>query len=112
MLVNTMCQLDSSNRDRSAVRSRLRRMCAAVASFAVGAAAGVFLFSAISNWCFALPQNNSPLKRNMISNGLTSYLVLNARCSWREQFPGGGSVFNEAECAVSQSDHCVYFLRR
>jgi uncharacterized membrane protein YoaK (UPF0700 family) len=40
---------------RDAARSRLRRMGAAVASFAVGAAAGALLFHAIGSWCFALP---------------------------------------------------------
>jgi uncharacterized membrane protein YoaK (UPF0700 family) len=40
---------------RDAIRSRLRRMCAAVASFAAGAAAGALLFHAIGSWCFALP---------------------------------------------------------
>jgi uncharacterized membrane protein YoaK (UPF0700 family) len=38
-----------------AVRSRLRRMCVAVASFAAGAAAGALLFHEIGSWCFALP---------------------------------------------------------
>jgi uncharacterized membrane protein YoaK (UPF0700 family) len=38
-----------------ATRSRLRRMCVAVASFAVGAAAGALLFHAIGSWCFAVP---------------------------------------------------------
>jgi uncharacterized membrane protein YoaK (UPF0700 family) len=37
------------------IRSRLRRMCVAVASFAAGAAAGALLFHAIGRWCFALP---------------------------------------------------------
>jgi len=40
---------------RDAIRSRLRRMCIAVASFAAGAAAGALLFHAIGSWCFALP---------------------------------------------------------
>jgi uncharacterized membrane protein YoaK (UPF0700 family) len=40
---------------RDAARSRLRRMCVAVASFAAGAAAGALLFHAIGSWCFALP---------------------------------------------------------
>jgi uncharacterized membrane protein YoaK (UPF0700 family) len=39
---------------RDAIRSRLRRMCVAVASFAAGAAAGALLFNAIGSWCFAL----------------------------------------------------------
>ena len=38
-----------------AMRSRLRRMCVAVASFATGAAAGALLFHAIGSWCFVLP---------------------------------------------------------
>ena len=38
-----------------AMRSRLRRMSLAVASFAAGAAAGALLFHAIGSWCFALP---------------------------------------------------------
>lgn len=40
---------------RDAIRSRLRRMGAAVAGFALGAAAGALLFHAIGKWCFALP---------------------------------------------------------
>jgi uncharacterized membrane protein YoaK (UPF0700 family) len=40
---------------RDAILARMRRMCVAVASFAVGAAAGAFLFHAIGSWCFALP---------------------------------------------------------
>jgi uncharacterized membrane protein YoaK (UPF0700 family) len=40
---------------RDVIRPRLRRMCVAVASFAVGAAAGALLFHAIGSWCFALP---------------------------------------------------------
>jgi len=38
-----------------AMRSRLRRMCVAVAGFATGAAAGALLFHAIGSWCFVLP---------------------------------------------------------
>jgi uncharacterized membrane protein YoaK (UPF0700 family) len=38
-----------------AIRSRLRRMGVAVASFAAGAAAGALLVNAIGSWCFALP---------------------------------------------------------
>jgi uncharacterized membrane protein YoaK (UPF0700 family) len=38
-----------------ALRSRLRRMCVAVVSFAAGAASGALLFHAIGSWCFALP---------------------------------------------------------
>jgi uncharacterized membrane protein YoaK (UPF0700 family) len=40
---------------RDALKSRLRRMCVAVSTFAAGAAAGAFLFHAIGTWCFALP---------------------------------------------------------
>jgi len=40
---------------RDATKSRLRRMGAAVAGFALGAAAGALLFHAIGKWCFALP---------------------------------------------------------
>jgi uncharacterized membrane protein YoaK (UPF0700 family) len=40
---------------RDATRSRLRRMGVAVASFAVGAAAGALLLHAIGRFCFALP---------------------------------------------------------
>jgi uncharacterized membrane protein YoaK (UPF0700 family) len=40
---------------RDAIKSRLRRMGVAVASFAGGAAAGALLFNAIGSWCFALP---------------------------------------------------------
>jgi uncharacterized membrane protein YoaK (UPF0700 family) len=40
---------------RDAIGSRLRRMGAGVASFALGAAAGALLFHAIGSWCFALP---------------------------------------------------------
>jgi uncharacterized membrane protein YoaK (UPF0700 family) len=40
---------------RDVVGSRLRRMCVAVASFALGAAAGALLFNKIGSWCFALP---------------------------------------------------------
>jgi uncharacterized membrane protein YoaK (UPF0700 family) len=38
-----------------AIRSRLRRMCVAVASFTAGASAGALLFHAVAKWCFALP---------------------------------------------------------
>jgi len=41
--------------DRAAIRSRLRRMCIAVVSFAAGAAAGAILFHALGSGCFALP---------------------------------------------------------
>jgi uncharacterized membrane protein YoaK (UPF0700 family) len=40
---------------RDVIRSRLRRMCVAVVSFAVGAAGGALLFHTIGSWCFAFP---------------------------------------------------------
>jgi uncharacterized membrane protein YoaK (UPF0700 family) len=40
---------------RDAIKSQLRRMSVAVASFAVGAAAGALFFKALGSWCFALP---------------------------------------------------------
>jgi uncharacterized membrane protein YoaK (UPF0700 family) len=40
---------------RDVIKSRLRRMGVAVASFAAGAAAGALLFHATGSWCFALP---------------------------------------------------------
>lgn len=40
---------------RDAIRSRIRRMCVTVVSFAAGAAAGALLFHAIGSWCFVLP---------------------------------------------------------
>jgi uncharacterized membrane protein YoaK (UPF0700 family) len=40
---------------RDAIRSRLRRTCVAVASFAAGAAAGALFFHVIGTWCFVLP---------------------------------------------------------
>jgi uncharacterized membrane protein YoaK (UPF0700 family) len=46
-----------------AMRSRLRRMSVAVASFAAGAAAGALLFHAIGSWCFVLPPGVALLAR-------------------------------------------------
>jgi uncharacterized membrane protein YoaK (UPF0700 family) len=46
-----------------AMRSRLRRMSVAVASFATGAAAGALLFHAIGSWCFVLPPGVALLAR-------------------------------------------------
>jgi uncharacterized membrane protein YoaK (UPF0700 family) len=40
---------------RVAIKARLRRLGAAVAGFALGAAAGALLFHVIGKWCFALP---------------------------------------------------------
>jgi uncharacterized membrane protein YoaK (UPF0700 family) len=40
---------------RDAIRSRLRHMGVAVASFAAGAAVSALLFHAIGAWCFAVP---------------------------------------------------------
>jgi len=56
---------------REAIRSRLRRMCAAVASFAAGAAAGALLFHAIGSWCFALPPVVALLARITAKSFLT-----------------------------------------
>jgi uncharacterized membrane protein YoaK (UPF0700 family) len=57
---------------RDAVRSRLRRMGAAVASFAAGAAAGALLFHAIGSWCFALPPVVAFLTRITAKSSLTT----------------------------------------
>jgi uncharacterized membrane protein YoaK (UPF0700 family) len=57
---------------RDAVRSRLRRMCVAVASFAAGAAAGALLFHAIGSWCFALPPVVAFLARITAKSSLAS----------------------------------------
>jgi uncharacterized membrane protein YoaK (UPF0700 family) len=57
---------------RDAIRSRLRRMCVAVASFAVGAAAGALLFHAIGRWCFALPPVVAFLARVTAKSSLTT----------------------------------------
>jgi uncharacterized membrane protein YoaK (UPF0700 family) len=57
---------------RDAVRSRLQRMCVAVASFAVGAAAGALLFHAIGSWCFALPPVVALLARITAKSSLTA----------------------------------------
>jgi uncharacterized membrane protein YoaK (UPF0700 family) len=53
-------------------RSRLRRMCVAVASFAAGAAAGALLFHAIGSWCFALPPVVAFLARITAKSTLTA----------------------------------------
>jgi uncharacterized membrane protein YoaK (UPF0700 family) len=55
-----------------ALRSRLRRMSVAVASFAVGAAAGALLFHAIGSWCFALPPVVAFLARIAAKSSLTA----------------------------------------
>jgi uncharacterized membrane protein YoaK (UPF0700 family) len=55
-----------------AIRSRLRRMCVAVASFASGAAAGALLFHAIGSWCFALPPIVALLARITAKSSLTA----------------------------------------
>jgi uncharacterized membrane protein YoaK (UPF0700 family) len=57
---------------RDAVKSRLRRMCVAVASFAAGAAAGAILFHAIGSWCFALPPVVAFLARITAKSSLTA----------------------------------------
>jgi uncharacterized membrane protein YoaK (UPF0700 family) len=57
---------------RDALRSRLRRMCVAVASFAAGAAAGALLFSAIGSWCFALPPVVALLAKITAKSSLTA----------------------------------------
>jgi uncharacterized membrane protein YoaK (UPF0700 family) len=57
---------------RDAVRSRLRRMCVIVASFAAGAAAAALLFNAIGSWCFALPPVVALLARITAKSSLTA----------------------------------------
>jgi uncharacterized membrane protein YoaK (UPF0700 family) len=57
---------------RDAIRSRLRRMGAAVAGFALGAAAGALLFHAIGKWCFALPPVVAFLTRITAKSSLTT----------------------------------------
>jgi len=57
---------------RDAVSSRLRRMCVAVVSFAVGAAAGALLFHVIGSWCFALPPVVALLARITAKSSLTA----------------------------------------
>jgi uncharacterized membrane protein YoaK (UPF0700 family) len=57
---------------RDAVRSRLRRMCVAVASFAAGAAAGALLFHALGSWCFALPPVVALLARITAKSSMTT----------------------------------------
>ena len=54
-----------------AMRSRLRRMSVAVASFATGAAAGALLFHAIGSWCFVLPPGVALLARITAKSSLT-----------------------------------------
>jgi uncharacterized membrane protein YoaK (UPF0700 family) len=54
------------------MRSRLRRMSVAVASFAAGAAAGALLFSATGSWCFALPPVVALLARITAKSSLTT----------------------------------------
>jgi uncharacterized membrane protein YoaK (UPF0700 family) len=55
-----------------AMRSRLRRMSVAVASFATGAAAGALLFHAIGSWCFVLPPGVALLARITAKSSLTA----------------------------------------
>jgi uncharacterized membrane protein YoaK (UPF0700 family) len=57
---------------RDAARFRLRRMCVAVASFALGAAAGALLVHAIGSWCFALPPVVALLARITAKSSLTA----------------------------------------
>jgi uncharacterized membrane protein YoaK (UPF0700 family) len=57
---------------RDAIRSRLRRMSVAVASFAAGAAAGAVLFHAIGSWCFALPPVVALLARITATSSLAA----------------------------------------
>ena len=57
---------------RETIKSRLRRMCVAVASFAAGAAAGAFLFHAIGGWCFALPPVVALLARITAKSSMTT----------------------------------------
>jgi uncharacterized membrane protein YoaK (UPF0700 family) len=56
---------------RDAIRSRLRRMCVAVASFAAGAAAAALVFNATGIWCFALPPVVAFLARLTAKSSLT-----------------------------------------
>jgi uncharacterized membrane protein YoaK (UPF0700 family) len=55
-----------------AMRSRLRRMSVAVASFAAGAAAGALLFHAIGSWCFVLPPGVALLARITAKSSLAA----------------------------------------
>jgi uncharacterized membrane protein YoaK (UPF0700 family) len=57
---------------RDAIRTRLRHMCIAVASFAAGAAAGALLFHEIGTWCFALPPVVAVLARITAKSSLTA----------------------------------------
>jgi uncharacterized membrane protein YoaK (UPF0700 family) len=57
---------------RETIKSRLRRMCVAVASFAAGAAAGALLFHTMGSWCFALPPVVALLARVTAKTSLTA----------------------------------------
>jgi uncharacterized membrane protein YoaK (UPF0700 family) len=57
---------------RDAIRSRLRRMCVAVTTFAAGAAAGALLFHSIGSWCFVLPPAVAFLARITAKSSLTA----------------------------------------
>jgi len=57
---------------RETIKSRLRRMCVAVASFAAGAAAGALLFHALGSWCFALPPVVALLARITAKSSMTT----------------------------------------
>jgi uncharacterized membrane protein YoaK (UPF0700 family) len=57
---------------RDAIRSRLRRMCVSVASFAAGAAAAALVFNATGSWCFALPPVIAFLARLTAKSSLTT----------------------------------------
>jgi uncharacterized membrane protein YoaK (UPF0700 family) len=61
-----------SGEARDAIKSRLRRMCVAVAGFAAGAAAGALLFHAIGSWCFGLPAVVALLARITAKSSLTA----------------------------------------
>src|SRR5260221_908992 len=55
-----------------AIRSRLRRMCVAVLSFAAGAAGGALLLHAVRSWWFALPAAVALLARVTAHTFLTA----------------------------------------
>jgi uncharacterized membrane protein YoaK (UPF0700 family) len=57
---------------RDAIKSRLRRMCVAVVTFAAGAAAAALLFHMIGSWCFALPPVVAFLARIAAKSSLTT----------------------------------------
>jgi uncharacterized membrane protein YoaK (UPF0700 family) len=57
---------------RETIKSRLRRTCVAVASFAAGAAAGALLFHTMGSWCFALPPVVALLARVTAKTSLTA----------------------------------------